>query len=68
MKDTSTALKSLFEALAKYFGKVEKVMNDDGQHNQRETDEKLKQLNKEKETQDMLKRLDEMKEVNQILR
>lgn len=41
MKDTSTALKSLFEALAKYFGKVEKVMNDDGQHNQRETGTKL---------------------------
>lgn len=41
MKDTSTAFKSLFEALAKYFGKVEKVMNDDGQHNQRETGTKL---------------------------
>lgn len=41
MKDTSTALKSLFEGLAKLFGKVEKLMNDDGQHNQRETGTKL---------------------------
>ncbi|XP_066018405.1 uncharacterized protein [Pocillopora verrucosa] len=58
LKEESKENRKLCERLGNYFGKVESLMNEDEQHNQPETDEKLRQFNQEKETQELREMLE----------